>query len=497
MAVKPFMTSTHRMPPMGYEGYQGVGAGPQQAAPIQSVAEILSAGQPSLRPDLATGQTGAQQSRRIADMLTERAMGRRPTGIVDGLASLGEAFIARGANKKADESESKYQAMTQQLLQEAMQGGEAGKASLMQLLSGDPQAGMQYAMLANAPAKEEEYTLGAGARRFRGDQEIAFNPVAEKPEGLPTGMRMGPNGPEWIPGYLEGQRDLRSAGASQVRVDVNSREGWQTGPIPQGYGLVNDPNSPTGFRMGAHPGGPAASEQAAAEAADQSRKSTVSTAVGGLINSYATLHKNKAIPSVRNTGTENLGAVYSASPFGRAQDTIGSDIGGNNENIEARKTIEGLNMSALMSMISMSDISARAMDSDAEMRAWLSAIGSDQYESALTKLHVLDSSFGPGTALQQAYEDGVIDLDTYRFVTRRMTSDPMTQRMADRARRYAELGEAVDPSNLTPRETARQSELQGLLAPDGSAVTEEDVQETMAATGMTREQIIERLRGGR
>jgi hypothetical protein len=34
-----------------------------------------------------------------------------------------------------------------------------------------------------------------------------------------------------------------------------------------------------------------------------------------------------------------------------------------------------------------------------------------------------------------------------------------------------------------------------VVAQDGSAVTEDDIQETMAATGMTREQIITRLRG--
>jgi len=37
-----------------------------------------------------------------------------------------------------------------------------------------------------------------------------------KPEGLPEGMRMGLNGPEWIPGYLEGRGQVARQGASSV-----------------------------------------------------------------------------------------------------------------------------------------------------------------------------------------------------------------------------------------------------------------------------------------
>jgi len=42
-----------------------------------------------------------------------------------------------------------------------------------------------------------------------------------KPEGLPEGMRMGANGPEYIPAYLEGRRKIAAAGASNVVVGDN------------------------------------------------------------------------------------------------------------------------------------------------------------------------------------------------------------------------------------------------------------------------------------
>jgi hypothetical protein len=41
---------------------------------------------------------------------------------------------------------------------------------------------------------------------------------------LPTGMRMGPNGPEYIPSYLEGQKGIRSAGASNTVVRLPQPE---------------------------------------------------------------------------------------------------------------------------------------------------------------------------------------------------------------------------------------------------------------------------------
>jgi hypothetical protein len=38
---------------------------------------------------------------------------------------------------------------------------------------------------------------------------------APKEESLPPGMRMGPNGPEWIPGYLQGRTQVAAAGAAR------------------------------------------------------------------------------------------------------------------------------------------------------------------------------------------------------------------------------------------------------------------------------------------
>lgn len=60
-----------------------------------------------------------------------------------------------------------------------------------------------------------------------------------KPEKLPDGMRMGINGPEWIPGYISGKSQIGRAGATNVvlpKIEVKTGESiaGQVGPILKG-----------------------------------------------------------------------------------------------------------------------------------------------------------------------------------------------------------------------------------------------------------------------
>lgn len=142
-----YATSVQPQPPReasGYRGYQGYDTSAR--AQPQSVAEILSSPLGEVPPDLAGLQQGAGSQRQIADMLTQRAMGRQPTGIVDGLASLGEAFLARGAIKKADTADQKYQQTIQALTQQALgegPGAQSARATILASLN-DPMAAMQF-----------------------------------------------------------------------------------------------------------------------------------------------------------------------------------------------------------------------------------------------------------------------------------------------------------------------------------------------------------------
>jgi hypothetical protein len=132
----------------------------QQAQP-QSVAEILSEPLGEMGPDLTGAQGTASRQREIADLLTNRAMGRNATGLVDGFAQLGEAFLANKAGKRADKAEADAQGVQSLLIQQAMQGGDQGQQSIAQLLgaSGDPMAAINYKTQMDATAKaDERYT---------------------------------------------------------------------------------------------------------------------------------------------------------------------------------------------------------------------------------------------------------------------------------------------------------------------------------------------------
>lgn len=123
------------VPAPQYEGYTGYGT--QKKRP-QTVAEILSEPLGELSPNLGASANSASRQREIADMLTQGAMQQDNTSLAGGLSSLGQAFLARGAQKKADAAEEKYRAMLQALTEKAAGGDEA---SIAQLLSPEAMIG--------------------------------------------------------------------------------------------------------------------------------------------------------------------------------------------------------------------------------------------------------------------------------------------------------------------------------------------------------------------
>ena len=420
----------------------------------------------------------------------------------DQLAQMGEADRTAAAERAQQLGKLAYS--VRNLPYEQRQQAIANSMPMLQQMGMDPQsiAGFDptdqsldtlIGQVTDLSKMLEPKVVADGGQVWQGNRMIGENP--KDPKAPAPGMIQDEAG-NWVysPEYLAGQERMRAAGRSQTNINMPGNEGWKFAPPPSGYGYAPNPNAPGGVELVPIQGGPVASEQAAADAKTQRNNEGTALTVGSLINSYSTLAKNKAITAQGNTAVDNAAALYSGTGLGQLQDQLGGEVG-NLENAEARKNIEGLSMNALMKMISMSDVSAKAMDSDAEMKAWLSAIKSDNYESALTKLHVLDKSFGDGMALQKAYEAGTIDLPTYQYVTKRANSDSYAQQMVDRLLRYRDLGQAVGESNLTTGERQATADLQGLLAGDGTPVTEDDIQTTMAKYGMTREEVIARLRG--
>jgi hypothetical protein len=178
-----------------------------------------------------------------------------------------------------------------------------------------------------------------------------------------------------------------------------------------------------------------------------------------MMSSIVTLNKNNAIPSMQRSN--NIPGMIAQTGAGQFYDRLGTDFGGNPENAVARDSLKGLRMGALMNMISMSDVSARAMDSDAEMRAWLSAIEGDTYESALMKLHVLDSAYGSGSELDKLYADGLLDEGTYKWVQDQVRNDPGTRSKLEKSQVLARVDRAVMEGRMSAEEA------QELLAYEG------------------------------
>jgi hypothetical protein len=100
----------------------------------------------------------------------------------------------------------------------------------LQMLHGGMRAGavspMEY-MGAAFPAPEAPKTLVAGGNviQVRGNKATPLY-EAEKGPKMPEGMRMGPNGPEWIPGYLEGRQRVAASGATRLNVPINTERSY-------------------------------------------------------------------------------------------------------------------------------------------------------------------------------------------------------------------------------------------------------------------------------
>lgn len=104
----------------------------QQSDAPQSVAEILSASNPAMAsPDLMGAQTAAGRQRQIADMLMQGVQNQDNTSLAGGLSQLGQAFIARGATKKADKAEAEAQSVQSLLMQQALAGDRNAQAQIM------------------------------------------------------------------------------------------------------------------------------------------------------------------------------------------------------------------------------------------------------------------------------------------------------------------------------------------------------------------------------
>jgi hypothetical protein len=99
---------------------------------------------------------------------------------------------------------------------QAMQGmqpqfdSEGYGRALMQI---DPQAGLKWQQ---DTAKQDTATVYDSEGRQVTIDKRTGRPVVTGAPKLPEGMVMGPNGPEYMPGYLAGRKDIAQAGATVI-----------------------------------------------------------------------------------------------------------------------------------------------------------------------------------------------------------------------------------------------------------------------------------------
>lgn len=87
--------------------------------------------------------------------------------------------------------------------------------------------------------KQEQAVYAPGSPEWQYYEQA----IQKEATNLPTGMTMGPDGkPQYMPEYLQGQQQIRSAGQPQTNVNVNAAQGprYDVGSIRQDYRQVYD-----------------------------------------------------------------------------------------------------------------------------------------------------------------------------------------------------------------------------------------------------------------
>jgi hypothetical protein len=185
---------------------------------------------------------------------------------------------------------------------------------------------------------------------------------------LPDGTVVPPAGLERKPAATRQRYD----GANVVQEEMQPDGSWkEIGRGPR-FAPEKEQKPAPGYRwtkdggQEAIPGGPAdlkaqATAQRAADGATD-----VDVAIGTLRDAYDRLEKGGGITSTKNEGLDNLPAAVSASGLGQA---VGKMFGTQNQS--ARNDIAMARPALLASLMKATGMSAKQMDSNAELKLWL------------------------------------------------------------------------------------------------------------------------------
>lgn len=409
----------------------------QQSGPQRSVAEILSEPLGEMAPDLGGATSAASRQRQIADMLLQGAQQQDNTSIAGGLSQLGQAFLARRAGQKADTAEDKQREMASLLMQQAMQGGEQGQASLQQLLTQNPDAAMQYAIQANAPKPPPEaYTLAPGQRRFVGDQMVAE--VPEAPEASEYAYEI--------------------VGDEMVAIDKRDPNNRiVVGPAPVKSPLVT-----------------VATGDGPQESAFMKKAGELEAAnFGALVEMGQTSRRNRVILDQLDSSAATIPGGWQAV----VQNELGN-LGIPTEGLSEIQATEAL----INQLVPAQRAPGSGPMSDRDLAL---------FKASLPRL--IQTPEGKTRILtnMKAINDYIISEGEIgsRVISGKITPEQGRSEMQA-------LGNPLAGDPRTGKPTGPQgADLKGLLAPDGDPVTEEDIAETMRKYNVSRDEVIAHLRG--
>jgi hypothetical protein len=210
----------------------------------------------------------------------------------------------------------------------------------------------------------EAFTLGEGQRRFdAAGKEIAA--VAPKPTKMEKPfIRTRVMGEQEIQEQLQPDGSYQEIGrgprfARQVAPVVNV--GGPAGKVPAGYRATANGD------LEAIPGGPADVKAQAVAQRQADGATDVDVALGTLRDAYNRLESGGGITSTKNSALSNAAAATSSSAIGQA---AGKLFGTQNQS--ARNDIAMARPALLAALMKATGMSAKQMDSNAELKLWLS-----------------------------------------------------------------------------------------------------------------------------
>ena len=202
------------------------------------------------------------------------------------------------------------------------------------------------------------------------------------------------------------QDESRTAERAQTREDMLSGRAQTQSNADRSYGLDvakmgqdrnKQPTAPAGYRYKPNgeqepiPGGPADVKTIKANSAQETGRGTVSSVADQLRNAYGKLNTSKSIINPQNSLMNNLSAgVASSSPGQVASNLVGTEAQSIRNEIKMTRPL------LLQQIMKATGMSAKQMDSNAELKLWLSTATdpSVDIKSNLAALDNIEKMYG-------------------------------------------------------------------------------------------------------